>query len=90
MSEEQSDLNILSQSDFKEQESSVQTETTEENPYLTELQKLQSAIADHNKKMLEWKAPGFNRAIRQYRRNKNYVARASRRYNRLRAKGKNV
>jgi hypothetical protein len=40
--------------------------------------------------MKEWKPPGFNRAVRQYRRTKNYVARGSRRYNRLRAKGKHV
>lgn len=91
---EQNEVTLASQSPAEdlmtEQPKSELTVTEEENPYLSELQKLQAAILEHNAKMAEWTPPGFNRAVRKYRRTRNYVARASRRYNRLRAKGARV
>jgi hypothetical protein len=89
MTEEQANATL-----HENEQTTPTTESTPElpleNQYLKELQELQAAIAAQNKKMAEWKPPGFPHAKRDYRRARNYKARSSRKYNRLRAKGKRV
>lgn len=65
----------------------VETAVEEHNPYLEELKR----IASLNKLVAGAKTvtfSGISRHVREERRAKNYRTRASRRINRLRAKGK--